>query len=400
MNINELRQEKAKLISDARALLKKAEGEKRELNSDEESQWKKMLDDADEIQKKIDREERQREMDQQISKAADVEPVKPVPVGQQTDEQRQAVKDKEDKETRSNVGRFFSHGETRALEAGGDVAGGFLVLPQVIIPEIIRAVDDVNFMRGLARVHDSTDAESIGVPSLTKPSDAEWTSELLTGSADTTMSFGKREMRPHPLAKRILVSTKLIRSSRIDPVALVATEFGTVFGNTEEKAFLTGALNNQPLGVFTASALGISTSRDVSTDNTTTEIKADNLIRIKYTLKSQYWGRAQWIFHRDAVSQIARLKDGEGRYLLNVDTNRLLGFPMNVSENAPNTFTTGLYVGILGDFNLYWIIDSLNFTIQRLDELYAATNQTGFIGRRETDGAPVLEEAFVRVKLA
>jgi HK97 family phage major capsid protein len=38
--------------------------------------------------------------------------------------------------------------------------------------------------------------------------------------------------------------------------------------------------------------------------------------------------------------------------------------------------------------------------VQRLNELYAETNQVGFIGRLETDGAPVLEEAFVRVKLA
>lgn len=39
-------------------------------------------------------------------------------------------------------------------------------------------------------------------------------------------------------------------------------------------------------------------------------------------------------------------------------------------------------------------------TTARLNELYADTNQVGFIGRLETDGAPVLEEEFVRVKLA
>ena len=38
--------------------------------------------------------------------------------------------------------------------------------------------------------------------------------------------------------------------------------------------------------------------------------------------------------------------------------------------------------------------------VQRLVELYAATNQVGFIGRLETDGMPVLEEAFSRVTLA
>ena len=38
--------------------------------------------------------------------------------------------------------------------------------------------------------------------------------------------------------------------------------------------------------------------------------------------------------------------------------------------------------------------------LQRLDELYAATNQVGFIGRMELDGMPVLAEAFTRVTLA
>ena len=48
----------------------------------------------------------------------------------------------------------------------------------------------------------------------------------------------------------------------------------------------------------------------------------------------------------------------------------------------------------------YWIADSLNFTIKRLVELYAETSQVGYIGEMYTDGMPVLEEAFVRVKLA
>ena len=43
--------------------------------------------------------------------------------------------------------------------------------------------------------------------------------------------------------------------------------------------------------------------------------------------------------------------------------------------------------------------DALSMQVQRLNEFYAETNQVGLIGRLETDGAPVLEEAFVRVKL-
>jgi HK97 family phage major capsid protein len=54
---------------------------------------------------------------------------------------------------------------------------------------------------------------------------------------------------------------------------------------------------------------------------------------------------------------------------------------------------------MLGDFSQYWIVDALTMTIQVLLELYAATNQNGYISRFESDGMPVLEEAFARVKL-
>ena len=145
--------------------------------------------------------------------------------------------------------------------------------------------------------------------------------------------------------------------------------------------------------------------RDVATGNTTTAIGFDGLIEAKFTLKGQYWPRARWIFHRDAVKQITKLKDGDGQYIWRQsvregEPDTLLGLPMTISEWAPNTFTTGLYVGLLGDFQHYWIVDALAMQVQRLNELYAETNQVGFIGRLETDGAPVLEEAFVRVKLA
>ncbi len=177
------------------------------------------------------------------------------------------------------------------------------------------------------------------------------------------------------------------------------------FGITQEKGFLTGSGAGQPLGVFTASPLGISTGRDVSTDNTATAFTANGLYNVKYSLKAAYWPRAKWLFHRDAVKMLAKLVNGEGQYLWQPSLqmgqpDMLLGHPVSVSEYAPNTFTANLYVGIIGDFSQYWIADSMAMEIQRLVELYAATNQVALIGRMESDGMPVLEEAFARVKLA
>jgi HK97 family phage major capsid protein len=183
------------------------------------------------------------------------------------------------------------------------------------------------------------------------------------------------------------------------------SRLGYKFGVSQEKAFMTGNGSHQPLGIFTASAHGISTGRDVSTGNTSSAFTVDGLIEAKYSLKSQYHGKAEWIFHRDAVKMLAKLKDTTNQYLwqpaiIQGSPDLLLGRPVTMSEYCPNTFTTGLYVGIFGDFSNYWIADALNVQMQRLVELYAETNQTGFIGRLESDGMPVLEEAFARVKLA
>lgn len=293
-----------------------------------------------------------------------------------------------------------------ALQKDSDTAGGFTVPPEQFVAQLIKAVDDQTFIRSKATKVPVTNADSIGVPSLDNdPADADWTSEIKTGSEDSTMDFGKRNLAPNPLAKRIKVSNTLLRISALPVENIVIDRLAYKFGVTEEKAFLTGTGASQPLGLFTASADGISTGRDVSTDNTTTAMTADGLREVKYTLKGNYWAEAEWLFHRDAVKQISKLKDGQGQYLWQPglragDPDTLLGFGINMSEFAPNTFTTGLYVGMLGAYKHYWIADALNMGIQRLNELYAETNQVGFIGRMELDGMPVLEEAFVRVTLA
>lgn len=264
----------------------------------------------------------------------------------------------------------------------------------------------MRWRRLLVRVQTLTQSASLGVASLdTDPADPSWTTELAIGSEDSSMVFGKRELEPKPLAKSIKISNKLLRLSTLDIEQLVRARLAYKFGVTEEAAFISGSGAGQPLGLFTASADGISTGRDISTGNTTTSIQTDGLLEAKFGLKPQYRPRARWLFHTDAVKQIAKLKDGDGQYIWQQGIqagapDRLLNLPYMESQYVPNTFTAALYVGMLGDFAYYWIVDSLDMTIQRLVELYAATNQVGFIGRLECDGMPVLEEAFVRVKLA
>lgn len=414
MDIMKIKRDRYALVLQAREILDLAEKESRDITGEETTKYEALMADVDKFAVQIKREEDLQAIEARMKETAGGTP--PAATQQPGQEPGQPSGEKKSKfaseEYRKAFGGFIRSGlksisaeEYRALAADQDIYGGYLVTPEQVVRELIKAVDNAVLIRGLATVYTSTNAESLGAASLDNdPADPTWTAEILTGTEDSTMSVGRRALHPHPLAKRIKVSEKLLRLTANGAEALVIERLSYKFAVVEETAFMTGTGSGQPLGLFTASNDGISTTYDVSTGNTSTSIQSDGLIEAKFHLKSQYWPNARWIFHRDALKQIRKLKTGEGDYIwqagIGATPDRILEVPYLISEYAPNTFTSGSYVGIIGDFKKYWIADALSMQIKRLDELYAETGQIGFIGRLECDAQPVLGEAFIRVTLA
>lgn len=418
MNPRELRQRRAALIAQARAILEAAEKDKRSLTQEEDNRYTALFREADELRAQIERAERLETAERELDESQGTRAGRPE-AETATEDAGEAPQRRQSPPAYRRAFRSFLRSgltgiapeEMRALQAENDVLGGFLVAPTQFVDALIQAVDNQLFVRRYATRYEVPNAATLGAASLdADPADADWTVELDTGSEDSAMAFGRRELAPKPLAKRIKVSRKLLRQVP-DAEALVINRLAYKFAVSQEKAFLTGSGAGQPLGVFTASSDGISTGRDVSSQNTTTALTFEGLLNAKYALKGQYHANARWLFHRDAVRNIAKLRSdsgagaGTGDFIWKEsmragEPDTLLGLPIDMSEYVPNTFTTGLYVGLLADWRQYWIADATNFELQRLTELYAETNQVGMIGRLETDGMPVLEEAFVRVRLA
>lgn len=402
--LRELQEKRNRAITEARALLDKADSEKRSMTAEERGQSDALLNEAQEVRGDIDRITKlEAEERAQVAVAAAAAA-------------QDAGNKSPDAEARSKAfrhlltldvanGEQLSAEEYRTLTAGQDTAAGFLTTPQEFVARLIAGVKDEVFLRGLATVYPTSNANGLGFPSLdTDMDDAEWSTEIKLATEDKAMKFGKRELKPHPLKKLVKVSDKLLRADGLDPESIVIDRASYKFGITEEKAFLLGTGDKQPLGLFTASRQGIYTDRDVSSGSAT-NITADGLKTVKYSLKSQYMKKAQWLFHRDGVKLIALIKDAENRYIFEMtDTpgalDNLLGRPLNMSEYVPNTFTTGKYVGMFADFSWYWIADSLALRIKRLNELFSLTSEVGFIFDKETDGMPILAEAFARIKTA
>jgi HK97 family phage major capsid protein len=298
--------------------------------------------------------------------------------------------------------------ETRDLAADSAAAGGNIVAPTQFVGDLIKKMDDILHIRQFATKYTLNQAAAGITPTISaNAADADWTTEVQAVSADATLAFGKRTLTPSMLSKLIKVSIKLMEVASIPAESIVRDQLAYVFALAQEKAFLTGSGTGQPLGLFTASANGISTGRDMATDNAATAFTPDGLSNAVYSVKQQYRKNGKWLMHRDAVKMARKLKtgiSGDLTYLWQPgltagQPDTLMGYPVLESEFVPNTFTSGLYVGLFGDLSKYWILDQLPFAIQRLVELYAGTNQVGFIGRMSTDAAPVDELAFARVKL-
>lgn len=429
--IQELREKRGTSFTAARALLDKANAEKREMTTLEAESYDKAMGEFDSATAEIATLEQGESRRKRIE---DAERLLASPNERRTDpgnpgrapstearevvwkiangEERRVRLDgrRSSAEYRENFEVYLANGTNRGLEsrdlsADSPVDGGYLLAPTQMLANILKGVDDLALIRQFATVYQVRNSQSLGVPTLdTDVSDADWTTEVQTGTKDTAMKMGKRELNPQPLAKRVLISRKLLRSSVASVESFVQSRLAYKFGLTEEKGFLTGNGANQPLGLFTASANGISTNRDVVTGSAT-DFTADGLIDAKFTLKAAYWNRpsTRWLLHRDGLRKIRKLKDSTNQYLWTPglaggEPDRILDIPYIISEYAPNTFTTGLYVAVLGDLSYYWIAESMAFEIQRLNELYAESNQVGYIGRQEVDGMPALEEAFVRCK--
>lgn len=414
----------------------KYQGKPQDMPADEQERWEKALEDFDRYkaqhasakkQEAMDAWAKELDVDPGVMKAVteedgdvDVRDIKAQAAALMSDKWPVA-KTVHEKTFQKWVGasdaRYLklSEAEEKALSAGDSDAGGYLVLPLQLSNKVFEILRNNVFMRSWATVEPVVAAESLGVPTFdTEVEDTDWTSEILTGNEDDTEPVGRRDLRPHPLAKRIKISRKLVRQAA-NAERMVLSRLGYKCGVVEEAAFLTGSGVNQPLGVMTESTQGISTNRNKASA-TANVVAGDDFWNTLGMLKHGYRASARWIIHRNLETRLRKLKDSannyiwqpgfiQGRFLVEGYPSTICGLPYAVTEyltdpSDSGNITTGTMAAIVGDFSFYMIADALDLSMQRLDELYAATNQIGYILRKETDGMPILEEAFARLKVS
>jgi HK97 family phage major capsid protein len=292
-----------------------------------------------------------------------------------------------------------------AQQVNPNIAGGFLV-PSAIAQEIIKPVDNSIFMRQISNVQQIN--ANIAIPRQNTRLTANWQGETET-AVTSSAQVGQRDFKPHRVTVRTSASRLLIDQSVINVEQWLGSEIDYATRLKEEDAAMQGNGVGQWLGIFTASADGIPTSRDVVTAGAA--IAADDIISTIMNVKATVRNAGSWVGSRQFVTAVMKLKDAANQYIftesagignvLAVGTPMFLkGRPLYESESAPTALTTGTYAAVFGDFNFYRIYDFLSLSVQVLDQdPYASNGEYGYVMHKFSDGAPVLDEAFSRLRV-
>jgi HK97 family phage major capsid protein len=273
------------------------------------------------------------------------------------------------------------------LAIGTDAQGGYLV-PDEFHRQLIQALEEYNIMRRLARVI-RTSSGDLQIPVVATRGTAAWVDEAGTIPTSDT-NFGQVTLSAYKLATMIKVSNELLNDSAFPLDSFLAQDFGRRMGTLEEEAFIGGNGTKKPTGFLVDAQVG-------TTATSPTAVTFDNVMDLFHSLKSPYRNRAVFIANDLTIKALRKLKDSNGQYLWQPSVvagtpDTVLGRPIHVSSYMPELAADEKAMAF-GDFSFYWIADRQGRTFERLNELFAATDQVGFKATQRVDGKLILPEA-------
>jgi HK97 family phage major capsid protein len=386
--ILELREKRAKAWEAAKAFLDSKRGSDGLLSPEDTAAYEKMEADVIALGKEIERLERQAAIDLELSKPVS-NPItnKPAPqsetkTGRATDEYKNAFW----KAMRSKL----SFDVQNALQVGTESEGGYLV-PDEFERTLVEALEEENVFRQIANVI-TTSSGDRKIPVVASKGTASWVDEegQIPESDD---SFAQVSIGAYKLATMIKVSEELLNDSVFNLEQYIARELARRIGAKEEEAFFIGDGSGKPTGILANNGGG-----EVRvTAASAAAITLDEIMDLFYSLKSPYRRNAVFIMNDSTVKAIRKLKDNNGQYLWQPSVtagtpDTILNRPVRTSAYMP-AIAAGAKTIVFGDFSYYWVADRQGRVFKRLNELYAATGQVGFMATQRVDGKLVLAEA-------
>lgn len=417
---NALLRERYGLIQQARGLYEAADAESRDLTSEEQEQWDRMMADADRL------EARANKIQEDLSRLEALE--------LEREDTREQLLERGDRNTdpeefaekyksafwRAMTGglevlerdeaqmlrrnfRSLTGKEVRALGVqtkGTNSAGGFLV-PEDFRAELMVALKQFGGMRQAARTITTATGRDLPWPRMDDTGNAaKYIAEATAISTSTPVSFGSVTLEAAMAhSGPIKISWELDQDAELPIEDIVMDAMRIRFGRLQNLGFTTRSSTEAvgPHGIVNDSTGAVTLAGGAAAFNS-----FDTLYDLEATVDPAYRALpgTGWMFNDTTRKLIRKLREnstaGTGEYLWQPsqqagDPDNLLGYPVYINQDLPNFSTGGTTKPIFfGNFRYYIIRDVREMFMQRLVERYAEEGVYALLGYARWDGRGVL----------
>ncbi len=392
VKVKALREERAKLVADAQAILVKAD----KIGKEDEARFDQMMADADTIKANIDRLEKvmaaEHELGQRVEQRAGRDNIS-IADAKNQDEQEGTIfkkwllggmQDLNDQERRV-MQRRAAPVIQAAQSVGTTTAGGFLV-PQSFSDRLEVALKYYSGVMENAEVIETDSGADMPWPTV---NDTTQVGAILAENATISaqdVTFASVTLKAYMYtSKLIAVSLQLMQDSFFNMENLIADIAGERLGRIFNTHFTTGTGSGQPNGIVTAAASG-----KVGTTGQTTSVIYDDLIDLSHSIDPAYRRGSKWMANDSSIKVVRKLKDSQNRPLWEPSVqagqpDTLLGYPV-VTNNDVAAMAANAKSILFGALNKYKVRRVRGMTLMRLNERYADALQVGFFAFARVDG--------------
>ena len=275
--------------------------------------------------------------------------------------------------------------QARAMSALDGPAGGYTV-PDIFLSRLEVAMLEFGGMLQTSEIMQTDNGQEISWPTANDTSNkGRRTSESAAITTDQTITIGVTKWNAYPYTTdAILVPSQLLEDSAFDLAAFIAAAQGERLGRIFNEEFTTGTGESMPYGIVTRATSGKTTA-------SATAITFSEIVELVHSVDPAYRNGARFMFHDAVLLALRKVVDGEGRPLWqdNVTVgapDTLWGYPFSINQDMASSVAASATTMLFGQLNAYKARLVRGIRFYRLQELYRANDQDGFVAFARADG--------------
>mgnify|MGYP006921301473 CR=1 FL=1 len=321
-------------------------------------------------------------------------------------------------EYRNDFNHFLATNERRAgLNIINGPDGQYVLAPAKYDSQIVTPAGTASGLRAKLNLTILTGTTDYKGVSLTARSGGFTKGRKIDLSNDTqaSLTFNKRQLTLSPFKTFLKIDNPFLDNNGFmaDPMGFVSGQLNELKEEGQEYYWIYGNGNAEPLGVMSADAQGIPSTKQIEASGAGGIATFGQLVAMQYAVKPKWRNTSEWYFSKDQCVQLDSMKDSTGQPVLKDSIGKdgpvklLLGRPVNETEAITAAFssaTSGVFAddtltGFYGDLKRYNAIESgipaIKVDRSRLIEEDVAL----MIALFYQDGQPIDAEAFSVLKI-